>query len=58
MKKQYIIPKMTVVSMRPAAMLAQSPITNAPVDPNATPGNPAEAESREFIHDANAWDEW
>ena len=55
MKKQYIIPKMTVVSMRPAAMLAQSQVT---VDPNATPGNPAEAEGREFIHDANAWDEW
>ena len=55
MKKQYIIPKMTVVSMRPAAMLADSQVT---VDPNATPGNPAEAESREFIHDANAWDEW
>ena len=49
---------MTVVSMRPVSMLAQSPITNAPVDPGATPGDIREAESREFIHNANAWDEW
>lgn len=55
MKKQYIIPKIRVMSMRPMSMLAGSQVT---VDPNATPGNPAEAESREFIHDANAWDEW
>lgn len=45
---------MTVVSMRPVSMLAQSQVT---VDPSET-GNPAEAEGREFIHDANAWDEW
>jgi len=55
MKKQYIIPKMTVVSMRPVSMLAQSQVT---VDPGATPGDIRDAESREFIHNANAWDEW
>lgn len=45
---------MTVVSMRPAAMLAESQAT---VD-TTTEDTPDKAEGREFIHDTNAWDEW
>ena len=52
-KKTYIAPACIVFTVAPIELLEGSP--EPPIDPGTDTN---EAISREFIHDANAWDEW
>ena len=59
MKKTYIEPKNTVVSINLETLIAQSPTGDVVAKPGGTPiDNPGNFGGREVIKTPDVWEEW